>query len=136
MKLNVIIAIIAILVIVFSPEVVFAENEIENFPYHAATLRKIRRSWQASFCQDASHTINATVHFQIQRDGSLNSPPLNSPPKIETPSGSTDFDNEVIKAVTDSAPFSTLPNEFKGQYCELHITFECHKRKELPSPNP
>ncbi len=43
---------------------------------------------------------------------------------IATPSGSEALDKAAVAAVSASAPFPPLPNEFKGQEVRLQFAFK------------
>lgn len=60
----------------------------------------------------------ATVHFVIDRDGSIRNA------TIETPSGNDMFDRAVLRAVLESSPLPPLPFGYDGTYLGVHLTFK------------
>jgi TonB family protein len=62
-------------------------------------------------------TAAATVHFIINRDGTIRDVTL------ETPSGNGTFDRAVQRAVIETSPLPPLPFAYSGTYLGVHLTF-------------
>jgi TonB family protein len=62
-------------------------------------------------------TATATIHFTINRDGTIRDVML------EKPSGDGTFDRAAQRAVMESSPLPPLPFAFSGNYLGVHLTF-------------
>ena len=95
---------------------------IQAFPYEwyiRLLENKIFANWDiigVNFMAERASSV--AVFFVIGRDGSLQGA------KIEKSSGEGEVDSSAIKAVTDSAPFSPLPDGYKENTLEVHFAFK------------
>jgi TonB family protein len=58
-----------------------------------------------------------TVHFVIDRDGSIRDA------KVESESGNGTFDRAALRAVLEASPLPPLPFGYSGAYLGVHLTF-------------
>ena len=61
---------------------------------------------------------NPVVHFQIERDGTINDA------RIVTSSGLPSSDRAALRAVIASSPLPPLPAEYAGPHLGIQVVFE------------
>jgi TonB family protein len=92
----------------------------EAFPYqgYLDTLTTlIKEKWDQRMIADAGQALKATVFFSLDRDGTV----LEC--RVETPSGTFEFDDAARKAVFQASPVNPLPSGFKGAGLGVHLDF-------------
>lgn len=89
------------------------------FPeYLKDILNMIDDAWEKPRIGTRYPRLKASVYFRIQKDG------LITDLKFEAVSHMAQFDESVLKAVSDSSPLPPLPVEFTGPYLGVHFDFE------------
>lgn len=87
-----------------------------NFtPYMKDLQKKIKYNWQPPHMSESKRVV---TRFNIQKDGTL------AEPKIYHSSGDQICDERAIAAITKSAPFTHLPDDFKGKSITVQFTFD------------
>jgi TonB family protein len=80
---------------------------------------KITANWfQALVDPGVGGLLQTQVYFRIYKNGSI------SDIKIDVSSGVESFDLSAQRAIRNSAPFASLPNEYDGQYLGITLVFE------------
>ena len=89
--------------------------------------RRIKKAWTPG-SDDA--TSSAQIMFRIRKNGRLISM------KLVHSSGESETDQSAMHAVTASAPFKPLPNDFPADYLDLLYTFnyKVDSLSEVPPP--
>lgn len=83
---------------------------------------KITANWFQSLVDPGvGGLLQTQVYFRIYRNGSI------SDVKIDVTSGVESFDLSAKRAISNAAPFATLPNEYAGQYLGITLIFEHNK---------
>lgn len=93
--------------------------DAEDFPfmYYLTNIkRKIAAYWRVPQ-QSAGDDKHCVVYFRIARDGSVQSP------SVETSSGNFLFDQAALRAVVQSNPMPPLPDGFVDSYLGVHFSF-------------
>jgi TonB family protein len=95
---------------------------VGNFPFNFYTQMisdKITANWFQSLVDPGvGGLLQTQVYFRIYRNGTI------SDVRIEVSSGVESFDLSARRAISNSAPFATLPNEYDGQYLGITLVFE------------
>lgn len=93
----------------------------EIFPYQyyiEILVNKLQANWNVHILKTSKQRVyEAEVWFRISRTGDL----LNY--RIARSSGDEGYDNECLRAVSLSAPFASLPNQYEGKTLSLSIVF-------------
>jgi len=100
------------------PKVNFAPQETQEpdfGPYMRELQRRIKRNWHPPRRDESKHV---QVLFKLSKKGDLLR--LN----ISKSSGNIEIDDAAIKAVKMSAPFRSLPPEYKGNDIDIQFTFD------------
>jgi TonB C terminal len=94
---------------------------VDFAPYLRRTLDSVRKNWYASMPADASAGTKGCVvlNFTILRTGRLSGVGA----LVLLQSGDRNLDDACVNAVNSSAPFSSLPDDFKGNFIVLRFTF-------------
>lgn len=80
---------------------------------------KITANWFQSLVDPGvGGLLQTQVYFRIYKNGTI------SDVRIEVSSGVESFDLSARRAIRESAPFATLPNEYDGQYLGITLVFE------------
>ena len=95
---------------------------VGNFPfqfYLQMISDKITANWFQSLVDPGvSGLLQTQVYFRIYKNGTI------SDIRIEVSSGVETFDLSARRAIQNSTPFATLPNEYDGQYLGITLVFE------------
>ena len=95
---------------------------VGNFPfqfYLQMISDKITANWFQSLVDPGvGGLLQAQVYFRIYKNGTI------SDIRIDVSSGVESFDLSARRAISNSAPFATLPNEYDGQYLGITLVFE------------
>ena len=67
--------------------------------------------------QSVTHDITATIHFVVERDGTIRDA------RNEIPSGDGTFDRAALRAVLEASPLPPLPFGYNGTYLGVRLTF-------------
>lgn len=93
----------------------------EIFPYQyyiEIVVNKLQANWNVHILKTSKQRVyEAEVWFRISRTGDL----LDY--RIARSSGDEGYDNECLRAVSLSAPFASLPNQYEGKTLALSIVF-------------
>lgn len=87
-----------------------------NFPF-TYYLQQIRGRIEENWVRPQGHHGHVTVHFKINRDGSIVEPQIFEPSRDRT------ADMLAAGAVKRSAPFPPLPIDFGGDYLGIYLCF-------------
>jgi TonB family protein len=80
---------------------------------------KITANWfQSLIDPGVGGLLQTQVYFRIYKNGQI------SDIRIDVSSGIEAFDLSARRAIQNSAPFATLPNEYDGQYLGITLVFE------------
>ncbi len=83
---------------------------------------KITANWFQSLVDPGvGGLLQTQVYFRIYRNGTI------SDVKVDVSSGVESFDLSAKRAISNAAPFATLPNEYAGQYLGITLIFEHSK---------
>ncbi|MCL4484768.1 MAG: TonB C-terminal domain-containing protein [Nitrospirae bacterium] len=95
----------------------------ERFPSYLQHLliSRIKSNWAPP---PGSHGLNATVHFVLKKDGTLESDPV-----LVTSSGSQVFDNAAKFAILRSVPFPPFPPSYGKDREVVTVTLQATKRQ-------
>ncbi len=94
---------------------------VEEFPFSYYVLRirdLVGERWDPPPRGAFGRERRASVFFRIDRSGRLA-----VPPRIETGSGDTLFDQAALRAIASAAPFPPLPREYQGQSLGVRFAF-------------
>ncbi len=95
---------------------------VGNFPfqfYLQMISDKITANWFQSLVDPGvGGLLQTQAYFRIYKNGTI------SDIRIEVSSGVESFDLSARRAISNSAPFATLPNEYDGQYLGITLVFE------------
>ena len=95
---------------------------VGNFPFNfylQMISDKITSNWFRSLVDPGvSGLLQTQVYFRIYKNGTI------SEVRIEVSSGIEAFDLSARRAIENSQPFATLPNEYDGQYLGITLVFE------------
>lgn len=97
-----------------------AGGSFEYSYYLSMILKKIGKNWRNPY-QFSPITIRAVIFFTIHRNGRI------ADVRIEEPSGNIPYDQAALRAVLVTKHLPPLPQEFKGNYLNVHLEFE-HKK--------
>lgn len=87
-----------------------------NFnPYMKSLQNQIKSNWHPVQCSESRKIVTL---FKIEKDGALKNL------MILKSSGNDKADEAALKAIYVSAPFSSLPQEFKGKSINIEFTFD------------
>jgi protein TonB len=89
-----------------------------DFPYTIYIDNMRRLIGQHWFRPQVTPGTATTIHFAIDRDGSIRD--IN----IETPSGNGTFDRAAQRAILESSPLPPLPFAYSGTFLGVHLTFK------------
>jgi len=89
-----------------------------DFPYTIYIDNMRRLIGQHWFRPQVTPGTATTIHFAIDRDGTLRD--IN----IETPSGNGTFDRAAQRAILESSPLPPLPFAYNGTFLGVHLTFK------------
>jgi TonB family protein len=89
-----------------------------DFPYTIYIDNMRRLIGQHWFRPQVTPGTATTIHFAIDRDGSIRD--IN----IETPSGNGTFDRAAQRAILESSPLPPLPFAYNGTFLGVHLTFK------------
>jgi TonB family protein len=67
--------------------------------------------------QSVTHDITATIHFVVERDGTIRDA------RNEIASGDGTFDRAALRAVLEASPLPPLPFGYNGTYLGVRLTF-------------
>jgi protein TonB len=97
----------------------------ERFPTYLQHLliSRIKSNWAPP---PGSHGLNATVHFVLKKDGTLDSDPV-----LVTSSGSRVFDDAAKYAILRSVPFPPFPPSYGKDREVVTVTLQATKRQGL-----
>lgn len=99
------------------------ENKEPDFgPYMEALQHKIKKYWTPP---KENKTKKVVLLFKIDKNGKLLS---NS---VLVSSGKSNVDQAALKAVSLSAPFAPLPEEYKGNSVYIQFTFDYNVYKNI-----
>ena len=87
-----------------------------DFPY-TIYIDRMKSLIGTHWFRPQTATATATIHFTINRDGTIRDVML------ETPSGDGAFDRAAQRAVMEASPLPPLPFAFSGNYLGVHLTF-------------
>ncbi len=87
-----------------------------DFPY-TIYIDRMRNLIGTHWFRPQSATAVATVHFVINRDGSIRDVTL------DASSGNGVFDRAAQRAVVEASPLPPLPFAYSGTYLGVHLTF-------------
>jgi protein TonB len=87
-----------------------------DFPY-SIYLDRMKSLIGTHWFRPQGATATATIHFTINRDGTIRDVML------ETASGDGTFDRAAQRAVMESSPLPPLPFAFSGNTLGVHLTF-------------
>ena len=87
-----------------------------DFPY-TIYIDRMRNLIGTHWFRPQGTTAAATVHFVINRDGSIRDVTL------DTSSGNGTFDRAAQRAVVEASPLPPLPFAYSGTYLGVHLTF-------------
>ncbi len=87
-----------------------------DFPY-TIYIDRMRNLIGTHWYRPQGASATTTVHFTINRDGTIRDVTL------ETPSGEGTFDRAAQRAVIESSPLPPLPFAYTGNYLGVHLTF-------------
>jgi len=90
-----------------------------DFPYSIYIERMRTLIGQHWYRPQAAPGIATTVHFIIERDGTIR-----GDVKIEGESGNGAFDRAALRAILESSPLPPLPFGYNGTYLGVHLTFK------------
>jgi protein TonB len=88
-----------------------------DFPYTIYIERMKSLIGTHWFRPQAVSAAPATIHFVINRDGSIRDV------TVETASGNGTFDRAAQRAVIETSPLPPLPFGYNGTYLGVHLTF-------------
>lgn len=93
------------------------------FQFYLEMIRdRITANWFQSLVDPGvGGLLQTQVYFRIYRNGSI------SDVKVDVSSGVESFDLAAKRAISNAAPFATLPNEYAGQYLGITLVFEHSK---------
>jgi TonB family protein len=95
---------------------------VGNFPFNfylQMISDKITSNWFRSLVDPGvGGLLQTQVYFRIYKNGTI------SEVRIEVSSGIEAFDLSARRAIENSQPFATLPNEYDGQYLGITLVFE------------
>lgn len=89
-----------------------------DFPYTIYIDNMRRLIGQHWFRPQVTPGTATTIHFAIDRDGTLRDV------TIETPSGNGTFDRAAQRAILESSPLPPLPFAYNGTFLGVHLTFK------------
>ncbi len=97
----------------------------ERFPSYLQHLliSRIKSNWVPP---PGSHGLNATVHFVLKKDGTLESDPV-----LVTSSGSRVFDDAAKYAILRSVPFPPFPPSYGKDQEMVTVTLQATKRQGI-----
>lgn len=88
-----------------------------DFPYTVYIDRMKNLIGSRWLRPQVANVTTATVHFTIDRDGSIRDA------TVEMASGNGTFDRAALRAVLESSPLPPLPFGYSGTYLGVHLTF-------------
>ena len=105
-------------------------NGVDFNSYLAGLMATVKRKWYAIMPDAALDGTKGRVIllFNIDKNGALSEGPT-----VESKSGAGPLDEAALAAVRVSAPFKTLPQDFKGAYIRLRFIFYYNMKPEMSS---
>jgi TonB family protein len=88
-----------------------------DFPY-TIYIERMKNLIGSHWFRPQAATGAVTIHFVINRDGSVRDAAL------ESPSGNSTFDRAALRAVMETSPLPPLPFAYSGTYLGVHLTFK------------
>jgi len=117
-------------------EVLSDTQGVDFGPYLSHVVDVVRRNWYTVMPFQAKAPVlesgNVSIEFVILRDGHVGGM------KVTVPSGDIGLDRAAWGAITGSAPFAPLPEQFRGPYLALRFRFQYNPKKTAsndPSEN-
>ena len=89
-----------------------------DFPYTIYIERMKTLIGTHWFRPQVAGGISTTVHFTIDRDGTIRDV------KTETTSGNGTFDRAALRAIMEASPLPPLPFAYTGTFLGVHLTFK------------
>ena len=89
-----------------------------DFPYTIYIENMRRLIGQHWFRPQVTPGTATTIHFAIDRDGSIRDV------NIETASGNGTFDRAAQRAILEASPLPPLPFAYSGTFLGVHLTFK------------
>lgn len=95
----------------------FAQNELNaDFgPYMRSMQRKIKSNWNPPKGMESKRVV---LLYSLNKKGEV------IKVSVYNTSGNVDMDNAAIEALKNSAPFGSLPPEFKGDHIDVQFSFD------------
>jgi protein TonB len=84
-----------------------AGGDIEFAWYRASVTAALYSNWRRPILSGISEPLEATVGFEILRDGSV------ANLRLESPSGVPSLDRSALRAITDASPLPPLPSQWR-----------------------
>jgi TonB family protein len=105
-------------------------NGVDFSIYLAGLMTTVKRKWYAVMPDAALGGTKGKVIllFNIDKNGDLSDGPL-----MESKSGTSSLDEAALAAIRVSAPFKSLPSDFKGPYIRLRFIFYYNMKPEISS---
>jgi TonB family protein len=103
-----------------SPIEVLSDTQGVDFSHYLRdnVLATIRHNWHSTIPESAQWKKGeVAIEFAVKKDGSV------AGMKLVTSSGDVTLDRAAWAGIVASAPFPTLPEEFKGDYLALRLHF-------------
>ena len=113
-------------------EVLTDTQGVDFKPYLSKVLATIRQNWYQLIPEDARPPLlkqgDVSLEFVILKDGKV------AGMRVVKPTGDLSLDRAAWDAITASAPFAALPQEFHGPFLGLRFHFYYNPAKgSLPS---
>ena len=89
--------------------------------YADLVIRRVTEKWQTNGLGGMHSAPMVVITFDILRDGSVRNA------KVEQRSGVDTLDYSALRAVTDAAPFPTLPAEYSGGQATVELRFQLQR---------
>jgi TonB family protein len=93
--------------------------DVTDFPYAwylRQVLQKVEERWQTQN-RSSEPAQKPRIYVEIQRDGSI------APPRIEQSAGSSLYDREALRAITEATPFPPLPADWANPSLRVLFNF-------------
>jgi TonB family protein len=92
-----------------------AAQDTDFGPYMAELKRRVKRNW---IPPEQGNSRRSVLRFSISRAGEV------SNLRVGKTSGNPDSDAAAMDAVSKTAPFESLPSEYKGKNIDIQFTFD------------
>ena len=93
---------------------------MEHAWYRDSVAMALRNHWMRPILQGVWQSLEVTVAFEIQRDGSARNL------RIESSSGAPSLDRSALRAVADASPLPPVPQSWRDPVIQARFVFRLH----------